>query len=475
MYIYLNTYKIFKTKIKTKKKKKHKWQLKPDNLFKKYSEKIKTYMGRTENNYMNIRPVHYFNDILYTSWPFYIGFSIFFFLFFFVLSLKQIDIAYYFIFISLFSFLCMLAGWFKDMIVESVIYGKYSRKLRQALNYGFILFLVSEIFLFVGFFWGYFDRIFDPVVLSGNNSLPFGIEPLYKNIKPIFATFLLVCSGFLINLSYISIKYSWMRALQFSYGSIILGGLFLFIQYMEYTTLLFTINDNVFCSSFYMLTGFHGFHVIVGLIFLLIQQERLYICEFTRQRQQGFVLGVMYWHFVDYIWIFLFISVYVLNWALTYYYFNMNIFDTTQYLSILLLSTNLNNEDKKILWTKEIEQKWEKNKTMKLNLENTKLIEKNKKKNIELNLEDIKLIEKNKRIKRNRQLNYMRPYIWEIRFDRVIAKDVPNKVMRRWEYISIKLAKKYMLLFDKYKCGIWQNVKLTSYCDAGGYFMCKFK
>jgi heme/copper-type cytochrome/quinol oxidase subunit 3 len=291
---------------------------------KRYNDIMLLLHVRGSNNFLSIRPLHYFNDILYTAWPFYIGWSVFFFLFFFLMLMKQIAIAYYLILISFFSLLWMLGGWFYDMIIESFVYGKYSRKLRQAINYGFLLFLVSEAFLFFGFFWGYFDRVFDSVVHTGNSSLPFGIEPLYKNIKPIFATFLLVRSGFLINLSYVSIKYSWMRALQFSYGSIVLGGIFLFIQYMEYSSLLFTINDNVFCSVFYMLTGFHGFHVIVGLIFLLIQQERLHLCQFNRERQQGFVLGVIYWHFVDYIWIFLFISVYVLNWSLTYYYNNIN-------------------------------------------------------------------------------------------------------------------------------------------------------
>jgi cytochrome c oxidase subunit 3 len=316
----------------------------PIFFVKKYNEILLTLHVKYSNNFMGIRPLHYFNDILYTIWPFYIGWSVFFFLFFFLMILKQFVLGYYFILISFFSLLWMLGGRFYDMIIESFVYGKYSRKLRQAINYGFLLFLVSEAFLFSGFFWGYFDRVFDPVIFTGDNSLPFGIEPLYKNIKPIFATFLSVCSGFLVNLSYISIKYSWMRALQFSYIGIILGGLSLFIQYMEYTSLLFTINDNVFCSSFYMLTGFHGFHVIVGLIFLLIQQERLYLCQFNREKQQGFILAVIYWHFVDYIWIFLFFSVYVLNWSLTYYYFNYNIINDYLNFESKELMTQINYE-----------------------------------------------------------------------------------------------------------------------------------
>lgn len=275
-------------------------------------------------NYLNIRPLHYFNDIAYTPWPYYIGLGVFFFLLSFIMGFKQLELHGVIMLISFVSLVLTILGWFGDMFIESVVYGKYNRKIRQALNYGFILFLVSEVFLFMGFFWGYFDRLFDPVLWTGGNSLPYGIEPLYKSIKPIFATFLLICSGFFVNLSYVSIKYSWVKAMNYSSVGIILGGLFLYIQFIEYSTLLFTIEDSVFSSSFYMLTGFHGFHVIVGLLFLLIEQERLYNCHFNREKQQGYFMAVMYWHFVDYIWIFLFLSLYITNWSITYYYLNLN-------------------------------------------------------------------------------------------------------------------------------------------------------
>jgi len=123
---------------------------------KRYNDIMLLLHVRGSNNFLSIRPLHYFNDILYTAWPFYIGWSVFFFLFFFLMLMKQIAIAYYLILISFFSLLWMLGGWFYDMIIESFVYGKYSRKLRQAINYGFLLFLVSEAFLFFGFFLGIF-------------------------------------------------------------------------------------------------------------------------------------------------------------------------------------------------------------------------------------------------------------------------------------------------------------------------------
>lgn len=271
-------------------------------------------------NFLNIRPVHYFNEIPYTPWPFSISFSLFFVVFGVLLSFKQFEYAYYILYSGLGLTVYFMFGWFNDLSIESIVFGKYNRKVRQSLTYAFILFLCSEIALFGCFFWAYFDRLFDPISVTGGIGLPYGVEPLFKNVKPVFATFLLITSGFFANLSFLSIKYSYFRALNASTASIVLGSLFLYIQYLEYTTLLFTIADSVYCSAFYLLTGFHGAHVIVGLVFLLVQQDRLYKCQFNRERHQGYMFAVFYWHFVDYIWIFLFFSVYVANWSLSYYY-----------------------------------------------------------------------------------------------------------------------------------------------------------
>jgi cytochrome c oxidase subunit 3 len=271
-------------------------------------------------NFLNIVPYHYFNDILYVKWPYYLGSSVFLLLCIFLFSFKQFSICTYLIFVLLIMLVFLLVGWFYDIIIESYMYGKYTVKLRQAINYGFILFLMSEIFLFFGFFWEYFDRIYDPIMLTGNTSLPDGTESMYKSIKPIFATFLLVASGFLVNQSLLTISKDWYETVSYFVGSIILGGLFLYIQYMEYTTLLYIIYENIFSSIFYMLTGFHGFHVVIGLFFLIIQLNRVYKCQFNRIRIQGIILADAYWHFVDYIWVFLYLSVYILTWSIMYRY-----------------------------------------------------------------------------------------------------------------------------------------------------------
>lgn len=97
----------------------------------------------------------------------------------------------------------------------------------------------------------------------------------------------------------------------YSYITLLLAVLFLCIQVFEYNSLRFTISDGIYCSLFYLLTGFHGLHVMIGTIFLAIQTDRLYRLKLTRDSHLGYALGLIYWHFVDVIWIFLFIFVYV--------------------------------------------------------------------------------------------------------------------------------------------------------------------
>jgi heme/copper-type cytochrome/quinol oxidase subunit 3 len=272
-------------------------------------------------NFCNIQPSHYFNDIPYTKWPFYIGTGTFFLLFYFVLAMKQFEFGVYYSLISLVCILYYTYCWLSDIVIESLVFGRYNRKVRASIAYGFMLFLVSEAFVFLGFFWTYFDRLMDPSVLTGGSSLPYGIEPLFKNLKPFYATLTLVLSGYCANWGiYLMHASAYFYAHMFSFSAICLGLIFLFVQISEYNSLIFTITDSVYGSCFYLLTGFHGLHVIIGLIFLSIQHERIVRCHFNRVRMQGYRLAVIYWHFVDYIWILLFLSVYMVNWNYSYFY-----------------------------------------------------------------------------------------------------------------------------------------------------------
>ncbi len=260
------------------------------------------------------RYYHYYNEIPYTRWPAYICIGLFYGIFFGLLSWNGTNNVGIFSLISFGLMIFAVMLWFFDLLNESMIFGKYNRKLRSVIVAGFMLFLVSEIFLFGGFFRAFFDRFFHTPAMVGGNSVPMGLEIFVWYKKPLYATLILLFSAIAFNGASYCMKWgSWTYAVAYSSFGLILGLIFLVIQVNEYKHLTFNITDTVYGSCFYLLTGFHGFHVLVGMIFLTIQHERLVSWQFSRERHLGYSLAMIYWHFVDIVWIFLFIFVYVLN------------------------------------------------------------------------------------------------------------------------------------------------------------------
>lgn len=279
---------------------------------------------------------NYFNDIKFTSWPFYLGSCCFVLFFYVIVFLKKFAIMTPFYLLgALLLFLFFMINWFDDLIYESRMNGRYNRKIRSSLVCGFICFLISEVLLFGGFFWGYFDRFFNPGYILGSFCIPTGTENIDYFRWPLVGTFVLVTSGYFANNSYYFLRSgSLVHCIVFGIGTLVLAVFFLLIQYMEYNGLSLTISDNVFGSYFYLLTGFHGFHVTVGLIFLCEQYSRVMNPLYThrlwrvyrvnnfynRDRHLGFAFAIIYWHFVDIIWLFLFFNVYVFeNTSLGYW------------------------------------------------------------------------------------------------------------------------------------------------------------
>jgi heme/copper-type cytochrome/quinol oxidase subunit 3 len=289
---------------------------------------------------------HYFNEIFYSRLPFSIGWALSLSIAFFIIHLKNVmglDSK------SLFAdgFAAMTGGivllmlimccwwiwcWFNDLLYESVVDSRYIKKLRAAFVCGFFLFLLSEIMLFGGFFWAYFDRVYNPGYVT-SVCVPSGMECIDYKRWPLVGTIVLVTSGYYANNAYYLVKAGiYDNFVWFAWCTLILAVLFLSIQLVEYNGLSFTISDNVYGSFFYLLTGFHGFHVTVGFLFLCEQYGRVissssslsdymndmhYFSDasmiFNRDRHLGLAFSLIYWHFVDIIWIFLFINVYVYN------------------------------------------------------------------------------------------------------------------------------------------------------------------
>lgn len=278
---------------------------------------------KQSTNFLNLNFLHYFNEIAFTRWPFYLALSLFITVYYMVLAMKGYDWVLHLAFVGLFSIVFFAFVWFRDMLIEASVFGKYNRKIRAAIVYGFVLFIVSECFLFGGFFWAYFDRLFHATMYTGNSSLPYGMYAIFKSTKSFVATLLLVSSGVLLNYSVYLIRIgSWIYPYILFFIATIFGILFLYIQYYEYSRVLsFNITQSVYGSLFYFLTGFHGLHVIVGLLLLLVSFSTLHYRYFlSQERHLLLMISIFYWHFVDIIWIFLYLTVYIWNFSNSYYH-----------------------------------------------------------------------------------------------------------------------------------------------------------
>ena len=219
-------------------------------------------------------------------------------------------------------------SWWSDVINEAHA-GDHTPVVQLHLRYGMILFIASEVMFFVGWFWAWFDfslfpvpvEIVDGAVTSlfGQDGAaaitvwpPKGIHVIDAFSLPLLNTLILLCSGTTITWAHHSLIHGDREGLKKGlWATIILGLLFSCIQAYEYAEAPFPFGTINYTSAFFMATGFHGFHVLVGTIFLIVCLVRTYKGHFTPTQHFGFEAAAWYWHFVDVVWLFLFIIVYV--------------------------------------------------------------------------------------------------------------------------------------------------------------------
>jgi len=207
-------------------------------------------------------------------------------------------------------FACMFF-WWRDMIFEAVIEGAHTAVAKIGFRFGMMLFILSEVMFFVAFFWAFFNAALFPV---DGIWPPEGIKTVNPLDLPLMMTMILLLSGCAVTWAHAAILEREHDG--FVYGllaTVILGAVFLCFQVYEYTHLAhdyFGFTDGIFASTFYMATGFHGFHVLVGTIFLFVCYKRAKAHHFTKESHFGFEAAAWYWHFVDVVWLFLFIAVY---------------------------------------------------------------------------------------------------------------------------------------------------------------------
>jgi len=201
--------------------------------------------------------------------------------------------------------------WWRDISREATYIGKHTSHTQNSLRLGIILFITREICFFCSFFWSFFHIRISPSIEIGAHWPPIGIQPIDPIRIPLLNTATLLFSGFLVTWSHhkLIIK-KLLKSSILLIITIIIGIYFSYLQITEYNYTSFRIADSVFGSTFFIITGFHGIHVIIGSLFLLSILTRILNNHFSRNHHFGFEAAAWYWHFVDVVWILLYISIY---------------------------------------------------------------------------------------------------------------------------------------------------------------------
>nr|YP_011018094.1 cytochrome c oxidase subunit III [Bhatia longiradiata]WQH58292.1 cytochrome c oxidase subunit III [Bhatia longiradiata] len=213
--------------------------------------------------------------------------------------------------LGMFITLMTMIQWWRDVIRESTFQGLHTKKVVVSMKLGMILFITSEIMFFSSFFWAYFHSSLSPTFEIGMQWPPMGIKPFNPMSIPMLNTMILLSSGLSITWAHNAIiNKNFTKTIQGLIITIILGLYFSLLQVIEYYEAPFTMADSVYGSTFYMATGFHGLHVIIGTIFILVSTTRIFKLHLSNLHHVGFEASAWYWHFVDVVWLFLYISIY---------------------------------------------------------------------------------------------------------------------------------------------------------------------
>ena len=211
--------------------------------------------------------------------------------------------------------------WWRDVIIEAN-QGDHTPVVQLHHRYGMILFIASEVMFFVAWFWAYFDVSLYPgeaiqvarSELTGGEWPPKGIETFDPWHLPLINTLVLLTSGTTVTWAHHALQHDDREGLKWGLIlTVALGALFTCFQVYEYQHAAFGFSGHIYGATFFMATGFHGFHVLVGTIFLLVCLLRAMNGQFSSQQHFGFEAAAWYWHFVDVVWLFLFVVIYIIG------------------------------------------------------------------------------------------------------------------------------------------------------------------
>uniref|UniRef100_UPI0031F3965A cytochrome c oxidase subunit III n=1 Tax=Taiwanaptera montana TaxID=3135762 RepID=UPI0031F3965A len=207
--------------------------------------------------------------------------------------------------------LLTMIQWWRNITQEGTYQGKHTLKVVMGLKLGMVLFIISEVFFFLSFFWAFFHSSLSPSVEIGMTWPPEGIKTFNPLEIPLLNTMVLLCSGISATWAHHSLMENNHKSTTIALSTtVMLGVLFTMLQAYEYWEASFTLSDSVYGSVFFMSTGFHGIHVIIGTTFLGVCLLRHMMCHFSATHHFGFEAAAWYWHFVDVVWLMLYTSVY---------------------------------------------------------------------------------------------------------------------------------------------------------------------
>lgn len=210
------------------------------------------------------------------------------------------------LFLSLVSF-----QWWRDISREGAFIGFHTSMVELGLRWGIILFIISEVFFFLRFFWAFFHRSLAVNVELGNEWPPTGVLAFSPFGVPLLNTVVLLSSGVRVTWAHHSLMCGNHSQTKLSLIlTVFLGAYFTVLQGAEYLEASFTFADSVYGSTFFLATGFHGLHVLIGTAFLGVCLKRLQSFNFRHRHHFGFEAAAWYWHFVDVVWLFLFVVIY---------------------------------------------------------------------------------------------------------------------------------------------------------------------
>jgi cytochrome c oxidase subunit 3 len=254
---------------------------------------------------------HPFHLVSPSPWPTYTSIALLSLTTSGVSTMHSFHNAGWFLLLAFITVVLSMGLWWRDVISEGTYLGNHTLAVQRGLNMGVALFILSEALFFLAIFWAFFHSALSPTVELGAQWPPMGIEAINPFELPLLNTVILLSSGFTVTYAHHSlIQGNRSGALYGLVITVVLAIVFTLLQGVEYTVSSFTISDGIFGTCFYFGTGFHGLHVMIGTAFILVGLWRVLAYHSTDNHHLGLESAILYWHFVDVVWLFLFIAIY---------------------------------------------------------------------------------------------------------------------------------------------------------------------